>query len=198
MAIPSGSPSTVSRICRFSPLAGGYLTGKYRQGTDGGRRETIPFPPVDETRGAKLLDAMDPIAAAHGTSLEAVALAWLRTHPSVTSIITGVRSVAQLDANLSAVSIDLTADEIETLSCMAGPSPEYPGWMLAQGSAARRRMEVAINTTATVSRNGNLSRTVAGAIACRAVQTSPFPSFCFQLLFPEMACPRRENEKDCD
>ena len=124
-------------LIAFSPLAGGYLTGKYRQGTDGGRRETIPFPPVDETRGAKLLDAMDPIAAAHGTSMEAIALAWLRTQPSVTSIITGVKSVEQLDANLSAVSIDLTADEIETLSGMAGPSPEYPGWMLAQGSAAR-------------------------------------------------------------
>lgn len=72
-------------LIAFSPLAGGYLTGKYRGGGNGegggGRRETIPFPPVDGARGAKLLDAMDPIAAAHGTSLEAVALAWLRQQP---------------------------------------------------------------------------------------------------------------------
>jgi aryl-alcohol dehydrogenase-like predicted oxidoreductase len=124
-------------LIAFSPLAGGYLTGKYRNGAEGGRRETIPFPPVDEARGAKLLDAMDPIAAAHDTSLEAVALAWLRSQPSVTSIITGVKSVEQLDANLKAVAIVLTDLEIETLSGIAGPNPEYPGWMLANGSAAR-------------------------------------------------------------
>jgi aryl-alcohol dehydrogenase-like predicted oxidoreductase len=124
-------------LIAFSPLAGGYLTGKYRGSADGGRRETIPFPPVDEARGARLLDAMDPIAAAHGTSPEAVALAWLRQQPHVTSIITGVKSVEQLEANLKAVALELTGDELETLGGIAGPNLEYPGWMLAQGNAAR-------------------------------------------------------------
>ncbi|WP_152048297.1 aldo/keto reductase [Aureimonas psammosilenae] len=124
-------------LIAFSPLAGGYLTGKYRNGLEGGRRKTIPFPPVDEMRGAKLLDAMEPIATAHETSLEAVALAWLRRQPAVASIITGVKSVEQLDANLRATSVELSGEEIETLGGIAGPNPEYPGWMLAQGSAAR-------------------------------------------------------------
>lgn len=124
-------------LIAFSPLAGGYLTGKYRDGADDGRRRTIPFPPVDEGRGAQLLDAMEPIATAHETSLEAVALAWLRRQPTVASIITGVKSVGQLDSNLQATTLDLSDDDMTTLGAIAGPQPEYPGWMLAQGSAAR-------------------------------------------------------------
>lgn len=124
-------------LIAFSPLAGGYLTGKYRDGADDGRRRTIPFPPVDEARGAQLLDAMEPIATAHETSLEAVALAWLRRQPTVASIITGVKSVEQLDSNLQATTLDLSDDDMTTLGAIAGPQPEYPGWMLAQGSAAR-------------------------------------------------------------
>lgn len=58
----------------FSPLAAGYLTGKYRNKQDG-RRATIPFPPVDDANGGKVLDVMDCVAAAHQTTLEAVALA---------------------------------------------------------------------------------------------------------------------------
>jgi aryl-alcohol dehydrogenase-like predicted oxidoreductase len=120
----------------FSPLAGGYLTGKYRNNTDG-RRATIPFPPVDEARGIKVLEVMDGIAGEHGTTLEAVALAWLRQNPSVTSIITGVKSVEQLNANLAAVDVALTDPEIAALNDVGAIAPEYPGWMLAQGSAAR-------------------------------------------------------------
>jgi aryl-alcohol dehydrogenase-like predicted oxidoreductase len=124
-------------LIAYSPLAGGYLTGKYRHGKADGRRASIQFPPVDEARGARLLDAMDPIAAAHGTTLEAIALAWLRQQPLVTSIITGVKSVDQLDANLKAVDVKLSADQLQTLGAIGAPALEYPGWMLAQGSAGR-------------------------------------------------------------
>ncbi|TCM07443.1 aldo/keto reductase [Sphingomonas sp. PP-CC-3G-468] len=118
----------------FSPLAGGFLTGKYRDGADGGRRATIPFPPVDEERGTKVLDALDPIAAAHGTTLEAVAIAWLRQQKAVTSIIMGVKSVEQLEANLKAVDVTLTDEEMKTLNEIGAPAMEYPGWMLAQSA----------------------------------------------------------------
>lgn len=124
-------------LIAYSPLAGGYLTGKYREGAEGGRRHTVPFPPVDETRGAKVLDAMDWVAAAHDSSLEAVALAWLRQQPGVASIITGVKSVEQLDANLQAIALELSDDDRKTLGRVGAPNMEYPGWMLAQGSAAR-------------------------------------------------------------
>lgn len=123
----------------FSPLAGGYLTGKYRDKSDG-RRTTIPFPPVDEAKGSKVLNVMDGIAAAHEATLEAVALAWPRQNPLVTSIITGVKNVDQLNANLAAVDITLTTAEINALNDVGAITPEYPGWMLAQGSAGREAL----------------------------------------------------------
>ncbi len=68
-------------LIAFSPLAGGYLTGKYRDGNGSGRRATIQFPPVDETRGAQLLSVMDDIATQKGVSMEAIALAWISHQP---------------------------------------------------------------------------------------------------------------------
>lgn len=123
----------------YSPLAGGFLTGKYRDGAEG-RRKTIQFPPVDEQSGAKVLEAMDPIAAAHGASLEAVALAWLRQQSAVTSAIIGVKSVEQLNDNLKAADLQLSDDELATLGKAGAPSPQYPGWMLAQSSAPRAEL----------------------------------------------------------
>lgn len=86
----------------YSPLAGGYLTGKYREGKTAGRRATVQFPPVDERRGALLLPVIDSIATAHGISMETVALAWLPHQSVVTSITLGVKTKAQLKANLAA------------------------------------------------------------------------------------------------
>ena len=124
----------------YSPLAGGYLTGKYRHGISDGRRATVQFPPVDEERGSKLLPVIETIATAHGTSMEAVALAWLRQQPAVTSITLGVRRVAQLDANLAASDLTLRQDELNMLAEACALTPEYPGWMLAYSSAARQTL----------------------------------------------------------
>lgn len=121
----------------YSPLAGGYLTGKYRDGNTTGRRATVQFPPVDEKRGALLLPVIAAIATAHGISMEAVALAWLRHQSVVTSITLGIKTPAQLEANLAAVSVTLSRDDLHQLTQACEPAPEYPGWMLANSSAAR-------------------------------------------------------------
>ena len=121
----------------FSPLSGGYLTGKYRTAAAEGRRATIPFPPVDEQRGARVLAAVDPIAAAHGVSMEAVALAWLRQQPAVTSVILGLSRAEQLDANLAALDVTLSAEDLAMLAEASRMPVEYPGWMLGDASAAR-------------------------------------------------------------
>lgn len=121
----------------YSPLAGGYLTGKYRDGKSAGRRATVQFPPVDEQRGAVLLPVIDAIATAHGVSMEAIALAWLRHQSVVTSITLGVKTQAQLEANLAAVGVTLSGDDLHRLGEACAPAPEYPGWMLAHSSAAR-------------------------------------------------------------
>ncbi|MFV9671435.1 aldo/keto reductase [Pantoea sp. KXB25] len=124
----------------FSPLAGGYLTGKYRDGKQSGRRSTIQFPPVDEGRGTLVLEAMDAICGARGLSMEAVALAWLRHQPEVTSIVLGITRVEQLEANLGCTEVELSAEELAQLDKASALPMEYPGWMIANGSTERQAL----------------------------------------------------------
>jgi len=121
----------------YSPLAGGYLSGKYRGASKGGRRSIIAFPPVDEVKGAPVLDVMDGIAARHGTSLVAVALAWLLHQRVVTSVILGVKRIDQLEENLKATQVRLSEEDLQTLDAASAVSPEYPAWMFAMADAAR-------------------------------------------------------------
>lgn len=124
----------------YSPLAGGYLTGKYREAASGGRRATIPFPPVDESRGNRVLMVMDGIAAARGVSLEAIALAWLFQQRVVTSVIMGIKRLDQLEANLKATELTLSEEHLQQLAEASELVAEYPGWMLAQSSQARQQL----------------------------------------------------------
>ena len=71
----------------WSPLAGGFLTGKFsrtEKGPEGARRASFNFPPVDETRGYVVLDALAEVAHEHQVSVARVALAWL-LHQRVTT-----------------------------------------------------------------------------------------------------------------
>ncbi len=115
----------------WSPLAGGYLSGKYRGGQDGeGRRAVFDFPPVDLARGEAVLDAMTPIADAHGVSVARIALAWLLHQPQVTSVIVGAKRVEQLADNLGAVEVKLSTDDLAALDTASALPREYPGWMI--------------------------------------------------------------------
>src|SRR5678815_5929864 len=76
----------------WSPLSGGFLSGKYgrdRQGDAGSRRTAFDFPPVDKERAFDCIDAMRMIADARGVSVAQIALAWLLHQPAVTSVIIG-------------------------------------------------------------------------------------------------------------
>jgi len=121
----------------YSPLAGGYLSGKYREAARTGRRTIIPFPPVDEVKGAPVLEALDGVATKHGASLSAVALAWLLHQRAVTSVILGVKSVGQLEENLKATALRLSEDDLKTLDAASALSVEYPAWVFATADAAR-------------------------------------------------------------
>ena len=117
----------------WSPLAGGLLSGKYsrdNQTPQDSRRTGFDFPIVDKERAWNILDAMAPIAEAHGCSSARIALAWLLAKPVVTSVILGAKRVSQLEDNLAAVNITLTAEEMQTLDDVSALPPEYPGWML--------------------------------------------------------------------
>lgn len=124
----------------WSPLAGGLLSGKFsceHQKPQGTRRAEFDFPIVDKERTWKIMDAMTPIAKAHGCSPARVALAWVLAKPFVTSVIIGAKRLEQLNDNIAAVDLKLSADEIKKLDEVSALPLEYPGWMLRFQGANR-------------------------------------------------------------
>ena len=120
----------------WSPLAGGFLSGKFTRdgGTDAGaRRATFKFPPVDESQGFDIIDAMQPIAEAHGVSIAQIALAWLLHKEAVTSVIIGAKRIEQLEDNLAAIDVTLTPEEVQQLDEVSTFRVEYPQWMNSLG-----------------------------------------------------------------
>jgi aryl-alcohol dehydrogenase-like predicted oxidoreductase len=125
----------------WSPLAGGLLSGKFGPGSngpEGARRAAFDFPPVNKDRAWACVDAMREIAQARGVSVARIALAWVLAKPFVTSIIIGAKTMEQLDDNLEAVKVPLSADEMKKLDEVSALPPEYPGWMLARQGSERR------------------------------------------------------------
>ena len=126
----------------WSPLAGGLLSGKYgrdRSGEDGSRRVNFDFPPVDLERAYPVIDAMRKIADARSCSVAQIALAWVLHQPQVTTIIIGVKRPDQLDDNLAAINIELSAVELATLDEVSALQVEYPAWMFARQGEARAK-----------------------------------------------------------
>jgi aryl-alcohol dehydrogenase-like predicted oxidoreductase len=124
----------------WSPLAGGLLSGKYdRDGKspDGSRRLTFDFPPVNRDRAFDCVDVMREIGDAKGVSVARIALAWLLHKQHVMSVIIGAKTVEQLDDNLAATEIKLTAEELTRLDAVSALPPEYPGWMIERQNAGR-------------------------------------------------------------
>jgi aryl-alcohol dehydrogenase-like predicted oxidoreductase len=124
----------------WSPLAGGLLSGKYSRADeqgDGGRRANFDFPPVDKNRAYDIIDAMRPIAEAKGVTVAQIALAWLLHQPAVTSVIIGAKRVDQLQDNVGAVEVVLTAEERAALDEISKQTPEYPRWMIDRQSGYR-------------------------------------------------------------
>jgi aryl-alcohol dehydrogenase-like predicted oxidoreductase len=99
-------------ILAYSPLAGGFLSGKYRRGQSapsGSRFEQhkARFARYDNDRGWRIVDALSKIAKATGATPSQVALAWVLGRQSVSSVIFGARGPAQLDDNLKAAELTL-------------------------------------------------------------------------------------------
>jgi aryl-alcohol dehydrogenase-like predicted oxidoreductase len=126
----------------WSPLAGGLLSGKFGPGSngpEGARRAAFDFPPVNKDRAWACIDLMREIGHAHGgASVARVALAYVLAKPFVTTVIIGAKTMEQLDDNLEAAKLTLTADELKKLDDVSALPAEYPGWMLARQSAERR------------------------------------------------------------
>lgn len=127
----------------WSPLAGGFLSGKYRrdqQNTEtGSRRIAFDFPPVNKEKAWDCIDVMRPIAAAHGVSVARIALAWLLHQPQVTSVIVGAKRPDQLADNIAAAELTLSTEELDQISKVSQLPSEYPGWMLERQGDLRRQ-----------------------------------------------------------
>jgi aryl-alcohol dehydrogenase-like predicted oxidoreductase len=80
---------------------------------------------------------MREIGDAHGVSVARVALAWLLARPAVMSVIIGAKTVEQLDDNLAAAGLTLSAEDLARLDAVSALPPEYPGWMLARQGGGR-------------------------------------------------------------
>jgi aryl-alcohol dehydrogenase-like predicted oxidoreductase len=104
-------------VIPYSPLAGGFLTGKYRR--------DAPLPTTDRAaniqkryfneRGWATLDALLAVADEHGTGATQIALAWLLARPAITAPIIGANTPDQLAASLQAVELTLSAEQLERL-----------------------------------------------------------------------------------
>ncbi|MBI4425779.1 MAG: aldo/keto reductase [Elusimicrobia bacterium] len=115
----------------WSPLAGGFLSGRYTRKDPtggGGRLAEFDFLPTERERGWKLIDAMSAIAKRRGASVAQVALAWLLSKPWAATIVLGASKLSQLDDNLAAADLALAADEAAKLDELTAPLNLYPEW----------------------------------------------------------------------
>jgi aryl-alcohol dehydrogenase-like predicted oxidoreductase len=117
----------------FSPLAGGYLSGKYQRGAPApsGTRHAGAWiePPVyDREKLHDTVGMLLEVAAAHGVSAARVAVAWLLSRPGISSVIVGARTDEQLADNLAAAGLVLTSSERARLEAVSRPPLIYPFW----------------------------------------------------------------------
>src|ERR1043166_303001 len=127
-------------VLPWSPLSGGFLSGKYTRenpSPEGARRSGFQFPPIDEARGFDAVEALARIAKEKGASVAQVALAWLLAQSGVTSVIIGANKSSQLEDNLKAAELQLSAAEIEVLSATTMPAAQYPQWMIERQNEGR-------------------------------------------------------------
>ena len=123
----------------WSPLAGGFLSGKFdREGkTAEGRRVEFDFPPIDKDRAYDAIDVMREIAVAKDCTVPQVAIAWLLHQRVVTSVILGAKRVDQLTENIGATEVVLSEEDLAALDAVTEMPAVYPGWMMAMQNAYR-------------------------------------------------------------
>src|SRR6195256_3214840 len=123
-------------ILVWSPLAGGFLAGKYSRDTPppAGSRfaDAGQFVPFDREMGYRVVDAVKTVAARHGASPARVAIAWLLGRPAGSSVIIAARKAEQLEDNIGAVDLRLSDEEVQLLDAASDPGIPYPKWMVLQ------------------------------------------------------------------
>lgn len=124
----------------WSPLAGGFLSGKYTRenpAPEGARLNQFKIPPIDVEQGYNVVDVIQQIAQEHSASPAQVAIAWILAKPFISSVIVGANKMHQLEDNLKAADLKLSASEVYQLDALTAPPSLYPGWMQALGWDAK-------------------------------------------------------------
>jgi aryl-alcohol dehydrogenase-like predicted oxidoreductase len=123
-------------ILVWSPLAGGFLTGKYSRTNPApaGTRfaEAGSFVPFDKEIGYRVVEALKEVAGRHNVSPARVALSWVLGRPAVSSVIIAARKIEQLEDNIGAVDLGLSDEEVRLLDAASDPGVPYPKWMVLQ------------------------------------------------------------------
>ncbi len=125
----------------WSPLAGGFLSGKFTRHNEkagDSRRDVFDFPPIDKEKAYDIIDEMTEIGKKYNNASAArIALAWLLQKKSVTSIIIGAKRQEQLLDNIASTVLIFSEEDIQKLDAISALSAEYPGWMLERQSQGR-------------------------------------------------------------
>jgi aryl-alcohol dehydrogenase-like predicted oxidoreductase len=119
----------------WSPLAGGFLTGKYTRDNpkgDGGRLNAFDMLPYDKEKGHQVVDRLRAIAATHKATPAQVALAWVLSKPFVSSVLLGANSMPQFEDNLGAADLAIRKEDLAALDEFTTPAPIYPNFFSAR------------------------------------------------------------------
>jgi aryl-alcohol dehydrogenase-like predicted oxidoreductase len=123
----------------WSPLGWGRLGGKFRRGQSGPSVTRLAdattariAPPAEDEELFRIVDALDAVAAETGKTVAQIAIAWVLSRPSVSTVIIGARDEAQLQENLGAIGWKLDAAQVARLEAASAKPRTYPYWHQAQ------------------------------------------------------------------
>jgi aryl-alcohol dehydrogenase-like predicted oxidoreductase len=123
-------------ILVWSPLAGGFLSGKYSRANPApaGTRfaEAGAFVPFEKEMGYRVVETLKQVAGQHNASPARVALAWVLRRPAISSVIVAARKAEQLEDNVGAVELQLADEDVRLLDAASDPGVPYPKWMVLQ------------------------------------------------------------------
>ena len=120
-------------VLPWSPLAGGFLSGKYDRKTDktgDGRRDEFDFPPVNRAQAYDIIEVLQDIAATKNVAVPQIALRWLLEQETIDSVLLGATNENQLLHNVGATEITLTEEEMQRLNAVSAIATPYPNWMV--------------------------------------------------------------------
>jgi len=123
-------------IVVWSPLAGGFLSGKYSRESapQPGTRfaEAGQFVPFDREKGERVMSVVRRVADRHAVSPARVALAWTLSRPTVSTVLVAARTPEHLEDNLAAIDLQLAPEDLQALNEVSDPGVPYPKWMVLQ------------------------------------------------------------------